>query len=88
MSGTRAPAGRGATLALRLPRVGARYDAALLNTALDLTERADATNVKTGQQPAFAGIILLSAPSQIGYLLTIDDAGALHVEQLPAQRQF
>jgi hypothetical protein len=88
MSGARAPAGRGATLALRLPRVGARYDPELLNTALDLTERADATSVKTGQQPAFAGLVLLSSPSQIGYLLTVDDAGALHVEQLPAQRTF
>jgi hypothetical protein len=87
MSGTRAPAGRG-TLTLRLPRVDARYDPALLNTALDLTERADGTNVKHGQQPTFPGIVLLSSPGRIGYLLTVDDAGSLHVEQLPAQRTF
>jgi hypothetical protein len=88
MSGTRAPAGRGATLALRLPRVIERYDPALLNSALDLIERADATSVKTGQQPTFASVVLLSSPSQIAYLLTVDDAGALLVEQLPARRTF
>jgi hypothetical protein len=89
MSGTHnAPAVRG-TQALKLPRMrGQSPDAIQLNAALDLIERADATNVKALEQPTFPGIVLLSSPGRIGYLLTVNDAGALVVTQLPPTRQF
>jgi hypothetical protein len=87
MSGTHSPAARGTT-ALRLPRApGLDPGSVAINTALDLIERADAANVKTGQQPAFPSVVLLS-PSRIGYLLTVDDAGVLHTTQLPATRPY
>jgi hypothetical protein len=54
---------------------------------MDLIERADATNVKALAQPTFPGVVLLS-PSRIGFLLTVTDAGALVVTQLPPTRQF
>jgi hypothetical protein len=85
MSGTRAPAARG-TIGLRLPRAADRVDPTTVNNAFDLLERADGANVKTGQQPTFSGIVLLSAPGRIGYLLEVADDGALQVTQLPAVR--
>jgi hypothetical protein len=88
MSGTHnAPTARG-TQALRLPRTrGQSPDAIAVNSAMDLIERADASNVKTLMQPAFPGVVLLS-PSRIGFLLTVTDAGALVVTQLPPTRPF
>lgn len=87
-SGTHsAPVARG-TQPLRLPRVrGQSPDAIQINAAMDLIERADATNVKALEQPTFPGVVLLS-PSRIGYLLTVNDAGALVVTQLPPTRQY
>jgi hypothetical protein len=89
MSGTHnAPTARGATQALRLPRVrGQSPDSIQVNAAMDLIERADASSVKTGQQPTFPGVVLLS-PSRIGYLLSVNDAGALVVTQLPPTRNY
>lgn len=89
MSGTHnAPTARGATQALRLPRMrGQSPDAIQVNAAMDLIERADASNVKTLMQPTFPGVVLLS-PSRIGFLLTVTDAGALVVTQLPPTRPF
>jgi hypothetical protein len=88
MSGTHAPAVRSAALTLRLPRArGLDQGSQAINAAFDLIERADANNVKTGQQSTFPGIVLLS-PSQIGFLLTVTDAGALVVTQLPPTRPF
>jgi hypothetical protein len=80
---------RGRTTPLRLPRAPPQRDAATqaLNTGFDLLERADAASVKAGQQPTFPGVVLLS-PSNIGFLLTVSDAGALVVTQLPATRPF
>ena len=89
MSGTHsAPVIRG-TQTLRMPRVrGQNPDSIAVNAAFDLIERADAANVKTGEQPTFPGIVLLSSPGRIGFLLTVDDAGVLQVTQLPATRPF
>lgn len=83
-----APVARG-TQPLRLPRVrGQSPDAVQINAAMDQIERADATNVKALQQATFPGVVLLSSPGRIGFLLTVDDAGVLHTTQLPATRQF
>lgn len=88
MSGA-APSTRGITTTLKLPRVPARRDdtSLAINTGFDMIERADGTSVKSGQQPSFPGIVLLS-PSRIGYLVTVTDAGALQVTQLPATRPY
>lgn len=86
MSG-RAPAARGGALALRLPRVTARYDPTQINTAFDLLERADAQSVKVQQQPGFPSIVLLS-PTHIAYLLTVTDDGQLEVAQMPPTRPY
>jgi hypothetical protein len=91
MSGSHAPPTRGISSPLRLPRVPASQwneTNVAINAAFDLLERADTASVKAGQQPTFPGIVLLSSPGRIGFLLTVSDAGALQITQLPPTRPF
>ena len=87
MSGAaKLPATR-ATPGLRLPRVGERFDSALVNNAFNQLERADAGNVKVGQQTTFPSIMLLS-PSNIAWELTVSDTGEISVAQAPPTRPY
>jgi hypothetical protein len=70
---------------LQLPRAREpAVDRVLFNNACDMLERADAANVKAGGTPAHNAIILISRPGNIAWQLTVSDAGALSVSQVPA----
>lgn len=80
--GVRASPRRG-TQPLRLPRVPLSAPGAqTVNNAFDLLERADSQNLKVGQAAA-AVVVLLQSPDGVTWQLSVDNNGALTVQQAP-----
>jgi hypothetical protein len=82
MSGYQRPRGHSA-LAVRLPRLpGGLPGAEIINGAFTMLENADTQNVKRNLESPFPSL-MLQAPNGSTYRMSVDNAGALVLVQVP-----